>query len=73
MVKPQSYGVIRNSSGVLTDHHLEPGADFSPPPLRNGRETPTYALWPESSTMKDLQCTDLKQAKIDYKHGANEE
>ena len=48
---------------------MDPGADFSPPPLRNGRETPTDALWPESPTMKDLQSTDLKQENMDYKHG----
>ena len=52
---------------------MDPGADSSPPPLRNGRETPTDALWPESPTMKDPHCTDLKQENMDYKHGANEE
>ena len=25
----------------------DPGADFSPPPPRNGIETPTDALWPD--------------------------
>ena len=48
-------------------------ADFSPPRLRNGRETPTDALWPESPSMKDLQSTDLKQEIMDYKHRTNEE
>ena len=52
---------------------MHTGADTSPPPLRNGRETPTDALWPESPTMKDVHCTDLKQENMDYKHGANEE
>ena len=52
---------------------MDPGADFFPPPLRNGRETPTYALWLESPTMKDLQSTDLKQENMDYKHGTNED
>ena len=52
---------------------MDPGADFSPPPLRNGRETPTDALWPESLTMKDLQSTDLKEENMDYKYGINEE
>ena len=52
---------------------MDPGANFSPPPLRNGRETPTDALWPESPTMKDLQSTDLKQENMDYKHGTNKE
>ena len=51
----------------------DPGADSPPPPLRNGREIPTDALWPESPTMKDLQSTDLKQENMDYKHGTNEE
>ena len=52
---------------------MDPGADSSPPPLPNGRETPTDALWPELPTMKDLHCTDLKQENMDYEHGANEE
>ena len=52
---------------------MDPGADFSPPPPRNGRETPADALWLESSKTKDLQCTDLKQENMDYKHGASEE
>ena len=52
---------------------MDPEADFSPPPLRNGRKTPADALWLESLKMKDFHCTDLKQEKMDYKHGANEE
>ena len=51
----------------------DPGADSSPPQLRNGRETPADALSPESLMMKDLQSTDLKQENMDCKHGANEE
>ena len=52
---------------------MDPGPDSSPPPPRSDRETPADALWPESSKMKDIQCTDLKQENMDYKHGANEE
>ena len=52
---------------------MDSGADFSPPPPRNGRGTPVEALWLESSRVKNLQCTDLRQVNMDYKHGANEE
>ena len=52
---------------------MDPGADFSSPPLGNGRETPTDALWPEPLTMKDLQSTDPKQENMDYKHEINDE
>ena len=48
-------------------------AAFSPPPPRNGTETPADALWLESLKTKDLQCIDLKQENMDYKQGANEE
>ena len=51
----------------------DPGGDFSPPPLRSDRGTPTDALWPESPKMKDPQSTDLKPENMDYKHGANKE
>ena len=51
----------------------DPGADSSPLQLRNGKETPADALSPESLTMKDLHCTDLKEENMDYKHGTNEE
>ena len=52
---------------------MDPGADYSPPLPRNGRDTPADALWLESSKTKDLQFTDLKQENRVYKHGANEE
>ena len=72
MVKPQNYGVIRNSSGVLTGHQCT--QELILLLLHYGTaETPTDALWPESPTMKDLHCTDLKQENMDFKHGANEE
>ena len=51
----------------------DPGAVSSPPHPQSDKETPADALWPESSKTKDLQCTDLKQENMDYKHGANEE
>ena len=50
-----------------------PGADSFPPPPRSDKDTPTDALWPESSKTKDPQSTDLKQEHMDYKHGANKE
>ena len=39
---------------------MDPGADFPPPPPRNGTETPADALRLESSKTNDLLCTDLK-------------
>ena len=63
MMNPKKYGVIWNSSGDTNWSLVDPGADFSPPPTQNDKETRVDALSAEQQLTRDLRRTDLKQEK----------